>query len=41
MELVMRRPVPESVQAIGQQVGIALLLALMGLAFYNDLTRVL
>jgi len=41
MELVMRRPVPESVQAIGQQVGIALLLALMGLAFYNDLTRIL
>ncbi|MCC6713595.1 MAG: RIP metalloprotease RseP [Gammaproteobacteria bacterium] len=41
IELVMRRPVPESVQAIGQQVGIALLLALMGLAFYNDLTRVL
>jgi regulator of sigma E protease len=41
MELVTRRPVPESVQVIGQQVGIALLLALMGLAFYNDLTRVL
>lgn len=41
MELVIRRPVPEAVQAYGQQVGIALLLALMGLAFYNDLTRIL
>jgi regulator of sigma E protease len=41
MELVIRRPVPEAVQAYGQQIGIALLLALMGLAFYNDLTRIL
>jgi regulator of sigma E protease len=41
MELITRRPVSESVQAIGQRVGLALLLALMGLAFYNDLTRIL
>ncbi len=32
-------PVSESLQAIGQQVGILLLLGLMGLAFYNDILR--
>lgn len=41
MELIIRRPVPEAVQAVGQQVGIAFLLGLMGLAFYNDLSRIL
>lgn len=41
IELVTRRPVSENVQAFGQQVGIVLLLGLMGLAFYNDLMRLL
>ena len=41
IEFVTRRPVSEAVQAIGQQVGFVLLLALIGLAFYNDLTRIL
>lgn len=31
------RPVPERIQVLGQQVGIALLLLLMSLAFYNDI----
>jgi regulator of sigma E protease len=39
MEFVIRRPLPESVQAAGQQVGLVLLLMLMGLAFYNDILR--
>ncbi len=41
MELVTRRPVSENVQAFGQQIGLVLLLGLMGLAFYNDLARIL
>lgn len=40
-ELVRGRPLPERVRAIGQQVGLAALLALTVLAFYNDLTRLL
>jgi regulator of sigma E protease len=32
-------PVSEQAQALGQRIGIALLLALMGVAFYNDLAR--
>jgi regulator of sigma E protease len=39
-ELVLRRPLPERVQIWGQQIGIALLVALTVLAFYNDLTRI-
>ena len=38
-ELVKGRPVSERVQILGQQLGIALLILLMGLAFYNDLAR--
>jgi len=34
-------PVSESFQIIGQQVGLVLLLGLMGVAFYNDILRVL
>ena len=41
IELVRRRPVPEAVQAIGQQIGLALLLGLMVLVFYNDLSRLM
>lgn len=32
-------PVSETAQIVGQRVGIAMLFALMGLAFYNDLAR--
>ncbi|MDX1514057.1 MAG: RIP metalloprotease RseP [Gammaproteobacteria bacterium] len=39
MELVRGRPVSEEVQFIGQRLGIAMLVCLMGLAFYNDLAR--
>ncbi len=41
IELVTRRPVSEGLQVVGQQVGLVLLLSLMGLAFYNDLVRIL
>ncbi len=39
IELVKGSPLSEQAQARGQQLGLAMLLALMGLAFYNDLTR--
>ena len=39
VELVKGSPVPESIQVIGQQLGLAILLGLMGLAFYNDILR--
>jgi len=39
IEFVRGKPVPETVQAIGQQIGLALLLGLMVLVFYNDLSR--
>lgn len=39
IESVARRPLPQSVQGLGQQVGLVLLLGLMGLALYNDLMR--
>jgi regulator of sigma E protease len=38
-ELAKGRPLSERAQAVGQQVGIALLLVLMSFAFYNDLSR--
>jgi regulator of sigma E protease len=38
-ELVKGRPLSERAQAVGQQVGILLLLVLMSFAFYNDLSR--
>ncbi|HEY9151023.1 MAG TPA: RIP metalloprotease RseP [Gammaproteobacteria bacterium] len=41
IELFKGSPVSEATQALGQQVGIFLLLALMVLAFYNDLVRLL
>ena len=41
LEFVTRRPVPESVQVFGQQIGFALLLGLMGLAVYNDIMRMM
>ncbi len=33
-------PVSETIQVIGQQLGLVLLLSLMGVAFYNDILRV-
>lgn len=41
IELVKGSPVSERVQHIGQTVGVGLLLMLMVVAFYNDLTRML
>lgn len=37
LESIMRRPLPERVQALGQQVGLVLLVGLMVIANYNDL----
>jgi regulator of sigma E protease len=39
IEWLLGRPLSESAQQIGQQLGILVLLALMSIAFYNDLTR--
>ena len=39
IELVKGSPVSEAAQLVGQKIGIALLMALMTLAFYNDLIR--
>ncbi len=39
VELVSGKPVPESVQAWGLQIGLFLIVSLMILAFYNDLIR--
>ncbi len=38
-ELVLRRPVPERVQALGVQIGLALVGSMMLLAIYNDIAR--
>ena len=39
IEFISGKPVSENMQIWGQQVGIVLLLGLMSIAFYNDLTR--
>jgi regulator of sigma E protease len=39
IELVRGKPLSEEAQFIGQRLGIAMLVGLMGLAFYNDLSR--
>ncbi|MBA2238987.1 MAG: site-2 protease family protein, partial [Lysobacter sp.] len=41
IELVKGSPVSERVMAAGQYVGLALIAALMGLAFYNDIANLL
>ncbi len=41
IEAVIRRPVPEKVQAMGMQLGIFLIVSIMFLAFYNDINRLL
>jgi regulator of sigma E protease len=38
-EFVSGKPVSETVEAIGQRIGLALVLMLMALAFYNDIMR--
>jgi regulator of sigma E protease len=40
-ELVKGRPVSERTLLIGQQIGVAMVVLLMGLAFYNDIARYL
>ncbi len=40
IELVRGRPLSEGAQALGQRIGVAALAALMGLAIFNDITRV-
>ncbi len=39
VEVVKGSPVSEQVQVVGQQIGIAALVLLMGVAFYNDILR--
>ncbi len=39
IEVVTRRPVPERIQVWGLQIGMFLIIGIMVLAFYNDLTR--
>jgi regulator of sigma E protease len=41
VEMVKGSPVPEKVLVAGQKVGLTFLILLMGLAFYNDLSRYL
>lgn len=41
IEFATRRPVSENLQAYGQQIGLVMLLSLMGLAVYNDILRIL
>ncbi len=41
IEFVTRRPVSETVQIYGQQIGLVMLLSLMGLAVYNDILRIM
>ena len=38
-EIVIRKPVPDRVQAWGMQIGLAIVGGMMLLAFYNDITR--
>lgn len=41
IELVIGKPVSEATQIVGQQVGLVLLLGLMSIALFNDITRLL
>lgn len=41
LEIIMRKPLSERAMEIGQQVGMALMLMLMALAFYNDINRLI
>ncbi len=39
IEAIMRRPLPERLQVYGQQLGLMVLMCLMGLAVFNDIMR--
>jgi regulator of sigma E protease len=41
IEFILGKPVSESVQIWGQQIGLVMLLSLMSLAFYNDIVRLI
>jgi regulator of sigma E protease len=41
VEMVKGSPMSDRAQAVGQQVGLTLLVAMMGLAFYNDILRLI
>ena len=41
LEIIRRKPLSDRAMEIGQQVGMALMLMLMALAFYNDLNRLI
>ena len=41
IEIAKGSPVSEQIEIVGQKIGVALILLLMSLAFYNDLVRVL
>ena len=41
IEFISRKPVSETAQIVGQQIGLVILLGLMGLALYNDIMRLL
>jgi regulator of sigma E protease len=40
-EMVIGKPVSEGIQIIGQQIGLVLLLGLMSIALFNDISRLL
>ncbi len=41
IEAIIRRPLPEKIQAMGMQLGILLIASIMFVAFYNDINRLL
>lgn len=41
IEMVIGRPVSEGIQIVGQQIGLVLLLGLMSIALFNDISRIL
>jgi regulator of sigma E protease len=41
IELIFRRELPERVQMVGMQIGMAFIIALMLVAFFNDFTRIM
>lgn len=41
VEFALGRPLSEEKQLLGQQMGLVVLLTLMGVAFYNDIARLL
>ena len=41
IEIIQGRPLAERVQQVGHSIGFAVLICLMGLAFYNDFARLL